>query len=177
MGGTPIALLVDESRQRLKTRLSSLSALQSQLCAGAIGAPSPEAAQARVANISIGMYATYSGSLDLGPLTLEPDGSFTPGTGAAAYNPNTQDISLNSYIDWAGGTVYACRVDGTNCQRVNLAQGEANRVGANGMSAEQFMDFAILHEIAHSFGLSHPGTNAVNDAAGYNKAIWENCFK
>ena len=39
------------------------------------------------------------------------------------------------------------------------------------------MDLTVLHEIAHSFGLDHPGTNAVNDTAGYNKAIWESCFK
>jgi hypothetical protein len=61
--------------------------------------------------------------------------------------------------------------------RPSLQFGEMNRVGASAMTVTQWMDLTLLHEIAHSFGLGHPGTNDVNDAAGFNKGIWQFCFQ
>jgi hypothetical protein len=82
-----------------------------------------------------------------------------------------------SRVDWSSGTAHACQPNGTHCQTINLAQGEAYRVGAASMTPGRFLDFAVLPEIGHSFGADHRGTNAANGTAGYNKTIWETPFK
>jgi RHS repeat-associated protein len=176
--GATMTDLIDSSRRRLKDMFGNMSQLQAQLCAGAIGASSADQALARISSITIEANATQVAGQSLGPLILLPDGSFAPGQALAAYNPNTQSVDLNRYVNWVGGNAIACLADGTHCQSIDLARGEADRVGATGMSGQQFMDLEVLHEIAHSFGASHPGADgAANDTAGYQKMIWESCFK
>ena len=165
-----ILLAIDDSRQRVEGLLANPQ------CAAQIGADGPASAQSRASSISISAVATYAGTQSLGVMTLQPDGSFTPGQAMAAYNPNTQSISLNPTINWSAGTVFACLADGTGCKTIDLVAGEAARVGAASMTVQQWMDLTILHEISHFFGQDHPGTNDVNDTAGFNIGIWGACF-
>jgi hypothetical protein len=53
----------------------------------------------------------------------------------------------------------------------------ASLVGAASMTAQQYMDLEILHELGHALGEDHPGTSDANGAKGYNTNIWENCFQ
>jgi RHS repeat-associated protein len=172
--GNGLAGLIADSRSRVEEILED-----HESCASAIGASSVAAAEITASGISISASSGQAGvgKQSLGPFTLEPDGSFTPGQAEAVYSPNLKSITLNANIDWSDGTTVACLVNGAGCQTVNLAQGEAARVGADAMSANEFMDLTLLHEMAHSFGLNHPGTNGVNDTAGFNKAIWTACFE
>ena len=47
---------------------------------------------------------------------------------------------------------------------------------AGALTAEQFMDFYIFHELAHSFGLQHNGDQLGTTQSFYNEAIWKSCF-
>jgi hypothetical protein len=62
-------------------------------------------------------------------------------------------------------------VNGQEAGSINLLSGMSNWVGAT-VAADQYMAFAILHEVAHTRGGSHPGTTEPN----YDKAIWDACF-
>jgi hypothetical protein len=56
----------------------------------------------------------------------------------------------------------------------NLLDAQAFQVGAtSGMTADQFMDLTILHELAHSFGVNHPS----GDSSAEDTNIWINCLK
>jgi RHS repeat-associated protein len=173
-----VDLLINDARQSVETLLNDKPE-----CAGAIGASSQNSAYAVAASIEISALSGSVGSQNLGPLTLAPDGSFTPGQAVAVYNPPTPDnpatqgIYLNANVNWSNGTTFACQAGGTGCQTIDLAQGEAGLIGIATMGAAQYLDLIILHEIAHSFGGDHPGTNAVNGQAGYDISIWGNCFK
>jgi hypothetical protein len=125
--------------------------------------------------MSYSFSASQMGTQSLGRLTLGADGNFLPGQAMAAYFDGT--IAINMNIDWSLASTVACLADGTSRRSIDLAAAEAGRVGTASMSASQFMDLTILHELAHSFGLDHPGTNDANDVAGFNKGIWELCFK
>jgi hypothetical protein len=48
--------------------------------------------------------------------------------------------------------------------------------GISNVSPAQLMDFVLLHELAHSFGLSHDQPGGASQAF-YNTAIWESCFQ
>ena len=76
--GVNITQTIDESRQRIKNLFGSLSSLQADLCAGALGSSSPELAVARAANVAINANSVQVASQSTGPLTLLPDGSFAP---------------------------------------------------------------------------------------------------
>jgi predicted Zn-dependent protease with MMP-like domain len=45
------------------------------------------------------------------------------------------------------------------------------------MTPAQFMEFTILHELAHSFGLDHNDVTAGTTTDFYNQAIWASCFQ
>ena len=54
----------------------------------------------------------------------------------------------------------------------DLADGMSARVGSR-MSNNQLVDLVLLHELAHSYGNTHPS----GDADLYDSRIWNNCFR
>jgi hypothetical protein len=75
------------------------------------------------------------------------------------------------------GRLSPANADATICKTVDLTAGAAFELGVPSLSPSQFLDLTLLHEIAHSFGVSHRGTEVGNTVAFYNTAIWQACFK
>jgi hypothetical protein len=46
-------------------------------------------------------------------------------------------------------------------------------VGAASMTAAQFVDENLLHELSHTFGQDHPRDNST----AFDRNIWSHCFK
>ena len=84
------------------------------------------------------------------------------------------DITLNSAINW----------NNPSHQVAINPQGQAVIVvltipGVQGVpTAQQFLEFYILHEWAHSLGLAHEGLvgQPGTEETLYNEAIWNSCF-
>jgi hypothetical protein len=91
----------------------------------------------------------------------------------AQWNPIKKKIQLNSKVDWNNpdGTL-ATDQNGSGVS-IRLASNDAYAINAGSISATQFMDLTILHELGHKLGADHPKGNHTD----YEKAIWEGCFK
>jgi RHS repeat-associated protein len=138
-------------------------------CAMAIGAASVDAAEKTAQSIYIS-YGQMSlpGYSQLPYFTVDANGRLSGGQLGGQYNLG--DITLNSAVNWADPSHQAAI--NPQGQAVTVALGIPGVQDAP--TAQQFMDLYVLHELAHSFGLTHPGivdqpgtTNAF-----YNEAIW-----
>jgi RHS repeat-associated protein len=86
---------------------------------------------------------------------------------------NKPFVLLNSQIDWLSPALTRVyRADGS-VYTVDMLASTAALVG-HAVRLDQFMPFWLLHETAHTRGLNHSGPESV---AGYNRALWEGCFK
>ena len=120
---------------------------------------------------------------DLGPLDVTTDSSgnvvgVDPNIALAQYNPGKflgigKNIQFNTGVNWFDPS--ATIAYNQNGQQVtyNLLAAKAFQLNITTISASQFMDLTLLHELAHSFGLDHPAT----DSTDFDENIWMHCFK
>jgi RHS repeat-associated protein len=165
------ASLVERSRQRARKML------ENPRCANAIGAGSSDIAIAALerADISLGptMYGRPS-SDNGGGITFNLGQYFRGDAGEAI-------IRLNERINWLvpnrqSYSRYSLAVDDDgNIVRSLIGEGVTNLITAIGLDLTHagVMDLAVLHELAHHFGLSHPD----GDVKTFNEAIYNACFR
>jgi len=82
-------------------------------------------------------------------------------------------ITLNTSVNWADPSMTLAINQNGNSVQYDLLAATAFKVGAASVTAAQFMDLTILHELEHSFGGGHPET----DADAYDRGVWRDCFK
>ncbi len=165
-GGNLMMPSISDSRARVLTLLQKLP------CALAIGATSPESATERAESISISYgRMTLPGFSDLPYLTADANGSISPNQLAGQYlNGN---ITLNSAVNWANPSGQPAIDPTGNVVTTSLG---IPGVAAAVPTAQQFIDFYVLHELAHSFGAVHDEQQLGTTTSFYNEAIWNSCF-
>jgi RHS repeat-associated protein len=103
------------------------------------------------------------------------DGIATPtrrSPGVARYNRFTGSINLNSTVNWIDPGATFVSLDGGNF-RVDLLTAQAGALGVSSVTAEQYMDLTILHELSHYKGaIGNPDTNPRVEIA-----LWNDCIK
>ena len=138
---------VEDSRKRLVDRIDDD-------CADAIGAKDSAAAFNKLGGKSIAFK-----DLGIVKFVTTPRGpTATKDSGAyAIYNPTwlIGGISLNSSINWDDPNNTRGLLDG-NEYAYRALDAEAYKLGIGSMTAEQFMDLTILHELAHAFSRNDP---------------------
>jgi RHS repeat-associated protein len=137
-------------------------------CAQAIGASNAADAVSQFSKVLMGFS-------DLGTITTTTDASGT--ITAVSPNPpiaqfNAGAISFNTQVNWNDPNLTSAINQNGQGVIYHALDAMAFNVGAASMTATQFMDFTLLHELAHSLGGQHPP----NDATDFNKNIWSNCF-
>jgi RHS repeat-associated protein len=106
---------------------------------------------------------------------VERDGTIMPkkrSPGVARYNPFTGSINLNTQVDWRDpGNTFA--VLNGSAWTVNLLAGQAKALGVSTVTAQQFMDLTILHELSHYNGsIGNPDKNRAVE-----EALWTDCIQ
>lgn len=159
---TPLSTLYKHSRSRLLKRVTDPD------CAGAMGAPSPNEAARKLRKISIT-------PKNMGRLKLKPGGSgaLESSPAIARYNPvlGWRGIHLNAQVNWGDPNNTLAERPGGGLQVVRLLDYQAAALGEPSITAGDFMDITILHELAHSFGEVHP------DVLKFERNIWTKCLK
>jgi hypothetical protein len=94
----------------------------------------------------------------------------------ALYNPISKSINLNSNssINWADPSIGQILVNGKQTA-TNYIAGELQFLGmpaSTSMTAGQFMDMVILHELAH-----YDGTIGNPDIGSNEVKLWNDCVK
>jgi hypothetical protein len=140
-------------------------------CANEVGGSLAEV-QARLLTVEIGFF-------DSGPLSVTTDASGEVvgyNSDAATYNysflaPDRGVINFNRRLNWWNpASSFGVDQNGFS-MGVNPTAGYKAQVKAQNMSADQFVDLILLHELKHSFGGLHP-----RDETEYNRGIWTRCF-
>jgi len=161
--------LLKDSLKRIKGMLEGKEG-----CAKAIGAKSPSDATNRVSRVKIVFkdLGKFKGTSDANSVLTDMDKNSGP---VAQWNPviGFRGIYLNANVDWTNpnGTI-AVDQNGSGVA-YRLATGNAIQLEVPSMSAQQFMDLTVLHELAHAYKVNHPNS----DHTAFEKNIWENCFK
>ncbi len=144
-------------------------------CAGAIGAGSLKGATDRLRGIRLG-------ATDLGQLKVLTDSNgavvgVAPGQEVGQYSNSffgmKKSIELNSQVNWSDPNSTIAVDQNGNQVTYALLNAEAFELSISSMTPNQYMDFIVLHELAHSFGQDHPK----GSAGAYNRNIWSHCFK
>ena len=92
--------------------------------------------------------------------------------GDAKYNRFTKSINLNAVINWSDPTTTAGFLDGRSWYYDALA-GQAKSLNVSSVSASQFMDIVILHELSHYKGaIGNPDQDP-----NVELALWRDCIK
>jgi hypothetical protein len=160
--------------QAAKLRL--ILELSSTQCDKAIGAASIRAADNAVNSISM----KYS-NLGAFQVTTNSSGAIVGVSGGDVVGQYSggflgigKGISLNNQVNWFDPSAMMATDQNGNSVTYNLLDAKAFQVGAtDGMTAEQFMDLTLLHELAHSFGVDHPA----GDSSAEDTKIWNDCLK
>jgi uncharacterized protein RhaS with RHS repeats len=167
-GATGVSDLIKQSRARVINKMTDK-------CAQAIGAKSAEQADGRLEGIKIGTSDTGEFSVDTDPsgaVTSAPLGQYV-----AEYTSGPfgifRKITFNLAVNWSDPSQTAAVNQNGNQVVYNMLAGEAYELNVPSVSASQFMDLTLLHELAHSFGVNHPGDNS--EAEDSN--IWKSCFQ
>lgn len=154
--------LLGKSQQRIRDNMS-------EDCATVLGASSVESAMERT-KMSVGFaslgalrYQSGAATKDSGPVARYAPGLF--GIGRA--------IGLNTAINWEDPTKQVAFVDG-KIQSFDLLAAQAKQLEIDSMTADQFLDLSLLHELRHSFGGDHGRNLSTED---FDKQIWEKCLK
>jgi len=151
--------------------------LKKKECAEAIGAKDSAGAVKRTKDLKfeigdVGGYVRLVPQVGGGATPHED----TPGLAnygrGSGMNPLVRRVRLNETINWS---------DPSRSMAINQSTGmlmDYDVLAAAGyergasVTSTELMDFVLLHEVGHSFGIDHPFTQATE----YNKAIWKNCF-
>jgi hypothetical protein len=78
---------------------------------------------------------------------------------------------LNSTVNWNNPDSTAATLNGSAWVYQALA-GESQALGGQAVSAAQFMDISILHELAH-----YNGSIGDPDSAAVEVQLWNDCIK
>jgi RHS repeat-associated protein len=115
-------------------------------------------------------------------LTRNADGSLSQsadwtglGTVGVVVLPNGNlghAAELNTQVNWADPQHQTAVDQNGSTFSYDLLAGMGARIGFSGISSDQLMDLVLLHELAHTFGETHP-----EDPTAYDRNIWTNCFK
>jgi RHS repeat-associated protein len=115
---------------------------------------------------------------DLGPLQLiMQDDRVVPNPSKKAppdamYDP-IRGIRFNSEVNWASpSNTFGVLVPSGASVMFDLLPGEAYAVGAATMTADQYMDIVLLHELAH-----YNGAIGDPDNAEVERRIWNDCIR
>ena len=110
---------------------------------------------------------------DQGIIRINTDGTPTRRSpGVARYNPITGSINLNKRVNWSNpGSTIVLMGDGST--RRDLLRGQAEIFGVSSVTAREYMDLTILHELSNYNGaIGNP-----DRGPGVEKAIWWDCIK
>lgn len=146
--------ILGKSQQRIRDNMS-------EDCAMVLGASSVESAKERnkmsIGFVSLGALRYQSGAAtkDSGPVARYAPGVF--GIGRAIEDPTKQ-------VAFVDGKV----------QRFDLLAAQAKQLEIDSMTADQFLDLSLLHELRHSFGGDHGRNLSTEDC---DKQIWEKCLR
>ncbi len=89
---------------------------------------------------------------------------------AGKYNIFTTALTLNTSINWVNPANQMVIIDGVTTIRSLLA-GEAQDIGVPSVTADQFMDITILHELAHPQGRVGDPDKPQNE-----RKLWDDCI-
>ena len=159
--------------ERLFASLQRLAKNMTEECAHQVGAGDKATVIDRLLNTSAFTFSI--GYADLGALRYDENGRALKSSGPYAQYKSGfifREIRLNSAINWEDPTKQPGFFDG-RLAGFNLAAKVAESLSIDSITANQFMDLAILHEISHSFGNYHPE----DDSRQFNRDIWADCFK
>lgn len=110
---------------------------------------------------------------DLGIMKYNANGTSARGNpGVGRSNPFTGSLNLNSRTNWAnpGSTLI---LKGGFETRGDLLGGQSGVLGGASVSAREFMDLTLLHELSHISGaIGNP-----DRGPGVEKALWRDCIK
>jgi hypothetical protein len=163
-----LGALLRQSLARVDTELTNQ-------CAKAIGAKSAAAAQNQLGNISIGFsnQGTLNVTTDSAGNVVGVDTSQSLAQYSSGLFGFFKSILLNDQVNWANPNQTTAINQNGQSVADPLLNAEAFQLGISSMTAAQFMDLIVLHELAHSFGQNHPSGNS----ASYDQNIWNNCLK
>jgi RHS repeat-associated protein len=87
------------------------------------------------------------------------------------YNPLTGSIRLNARVNWSAPNQTFATINGA-IQLVDVSLGDAANLNQGSpMTANQFMDLVLIHELAHYGGKRNP------DDRQFEQLLWEKCVK
>lgn len=97
-----------------------------------------------------------------------PVGQYRPGVLGVG-----RAIQLNAQVNWPDPNLtFALDQNGVRVVLPLLVH-KAHELGIASMTAQEFMDLTLLHELSHRFGRDHPA----GDAKDLDREIWKACFK
>ncbi len=144
--------------------ISRVSDRLSDTCAKSIGAKSSLDAKDKLNKIKIEIR-------DLGGFEFRTiEGKLETQKGIIAqYNPilGFRKITLNMNVNWLDPSRTSSIVDGI-AQSVDFLASNARALGIKSLSAQDFIDLTLLHELAHAFGINKQDKD--------ERFIWDNCF-
>jgi hypothetical protein len=171
-GGAGPTRDVTTNRDRLNAAKYRMRLWLDEDCARAIGAPDSARAKSVFNDMDIGFS-------DLGAFRFNrgSDGSLTPdrGTGLIArYNPvlGFRNIRLNTHIDWGNPNNTRGLDQNGNSVQYRALDAQATALDISSMTAQEFMDFTLLHELAHRFGQHN-----IDSDPAVEKRIWRDCLR
>jgi hypothetical protein len=140
-------------------------------CATALGAGSVTQAKDKLKDIKI----TFN---DLGTMNFVTAGGRivadekSPRPAQLNTRLGSRGINLNTQVNWADPNNTSALLDG-NPYTYPALDAQAALVAAPSMTAAQYMDYMIAHELAHSF----INSDAKVDDPKFGVNLWEKCFK
>lgn len=159
-----ITLDVDRMLEECRRRLAEV--LRSKKVSQAIGAAGPAEALGRLGEVRLEC-------CDLGWLMYIVDsndrliGVHRKSAPMAICLDKWKRICLNDRVAWQDPSATLCVDQDLREIEVDLLRSAASQVGARAVTAEQFMDLTVLHELAHTFGMQHG-----QSVAGVDVRIW-----
>jgi hypothetical protein len=107
--------------------------------------------------------------------TTQPNGEIAGrrgSPGVARYNSFTGSINLNSTVNWMEPNKTNALLDGASWVS-DLLAGQAHALGVSSVTAGQYMDLTLLHELSHYTGaIGDPDRNEAVE-----RMLWKDCIR